>query len=105
MLGKMPLAALVEITGGFWRLYGMDGLACCTPDTVKPAGQSQAERRGSATGVARKCWGASHAAAMGRVATGDTGVRRRRVRLAPPAVAYEAEAAGSEQESWETGRR
>ena len=31
----------VHITGGFWRLCGMGGLACCSLDAVKHAGQPQ----------------------------------------------------------------
>ena len=43
---------LLEITGSFWRFYGIVGLACCTPDTAKHAGQPQAEGRTPAVALA-----------------------------------------------------
>ena len=72
-----------QYPGVFWRLYGLGGLECGTPDAVKHAGQPQAERRGPAAG--------------GAVRFEDTEPRRC-PRPALPGVYAEARAAGGEQD-------
>src|SRR6266446_3432378 len=47
----------IQITGVFWRLCSMGGLACSKSDTARHVGQSQADRSGPAAGIDVRCWG------------------------------------------------
>ncbi len=87
----------VDLTGVFWRLCGMGGLACCTPDTVKHAGQSRAEGRGPAAGAVVSAW---RWLLRSRVQNGhrDAGKPRRRPWPAPPTGGEQADEAGGEEE-------
>jgi len=84
-------SACVDLTGGFWRLCGI--------------GESQGDRFGPEVGVAGERWGRATPQQWTEWPLELQGGLLHRVRLVPLAIAYKAQAAGSEQESWETSRR